>query len=252
MESPETLKEYARVMGSPGEGARTAGMLRSFWPVLVLVGLIGYVLGVALPPFGDPPRILAGFVLLVLAGAIVWSANHCRSSYGLFLKGARGEEEAARLLNFLPAGCYVFHSVQLDHSTGRGAGDFDHIVVTPGGVFVIETKNWSGEIDVMDGQIYVDGEASSFGPVEQVQESAQMLAEWFQEQQKVTPEIKRVLCFVTSHIASGPKQVDGVWVCDGQSLTEILLKDFKPGVGLDGVATRALNALQAQMKSSND
>ena len=86
------------------------GMLRVFWPVLLLVMVIGYVLGVALPPVDDPPNLWSGVALLVLAGALAYVVNHCRRGYAMFLKGARGEEQTARILGFLPSGFYVFHS----------------------------------------------------------------------------------------------------------------------------------------------
>ena len=247
----DSIAGHARVWGSPGEGARTAGMLRMFWPVLVLTALIGFVLGGATSLLRGLPMAAFGLALLVLAALMGWVIQRCRKGYALFLKGARGEEQVARILGYLPMGNYVFHSLQLAQSTGQGAGDFDHVVVGPGGVFVIETKNWSGEIDIMDGKIFVDGEATSFSPLEQVKRNGDLLAEWVREREKVTPDVHRVLCFVSSELPGGSKVVDNVTVCGGQSLLDVLNKGDKPGAGLDGVHTRVLHALQAQMKRSD-
>lgn len=224
------------------------GMLRVFWPVLLLVMVIGYVLGVALPPVDDPPTLWSGVALLVLAGALAYVVNHCRRGYAMFLKGARGEEQTARILGFLPSGFYVFHSLQLPQSTGSGAGDFDHVVVGPNGVFVIETKNWSGDIDTMDGQVYVDGEPAKRSPVEQVKDHGAMFSEWIREQEKVTPKVHEVLCFVGSDLPGGSKMVDGVTVCDGRSLASVLTDGVTPGRGLDGVHTRVCHALQLHVQ----
>ena len=65
--------------------------------------------------------------------------------------GAIGEREVGSLLSRLPAGWTVFHAVPV----GDGEADIDHLVVGPGGVFVVNTKNhegariWVGERTVM-------------------------------------------------------------------------------------------------------
>jgi hypothetical protein len=56
-----------------------------------------------------------------------------------YVRGARGEEFVGWLLEDLPAGWHVFHGIQLNE--GR---DLDHIVVGPGGIFLISTKSYRG------------------------------------------------------------------------------------------------------------
>jgi restriction system protein len=62
------------------------------------------------------------------------------------VRGAKGESRVSRRLNlFLPSGSYeIFNDVTLP--TARSSTQIDHIVVSPFGVFVIETKNYSGWI----------------------------------------------------------------------------------------------------------
>jgi hypothetical protein len=236
-DQPEQLKDYARVYGSPGEGARVAGMFRVMWPVLILLLLTGYVLGVALPLPIANTKPVAG---ILLAYAVRWS----RERFKRFVKGARGEEETARLLSVLPSGYHVFHSLQLDHA---GVSDFDHIVVGPSGLFVIETKNWSGEIKVKDGVILVNGEAPERSPLEQVKDEAADLLAWLREREKVAPEIQPVLCFASNRLPEGFQRVDGVVVCGGNALHQVLVKQGDFGRGLDGVLTRVLSSLQTQV-----
>ncbi len=58
-------------------------------------------------------------------------------------RGARGEEHVGALLNELvPLGWHVIHDATL------GAGNVDHILVGPPGVFTIETKSHPGPIRV--------------------------------------------------------------------------------------------------------
>lgn len=65
--------------------------------------------------------------------------------------GALGEREVGAMLNRLPDGWTVFHALPV----GAGDADIDHLVVGPGGVFVVNTKShqgadvWVGERAVM-------------------------------------------------------------------------------------------------------
>jgi hypothetical protein len=61
-----------------------------------------------------------------------------------WLKGAQGECRTARVLNSLPGNFVVFHDFHARSKDGRrNDWNFDHIVVGPPGVFVIDTKNHS-------------------------------------------------------------------------------------------------------------
>ncbi|MDJ0908344.1 MAG: NERD domain-containing protein [Woeseiaceae bacterium] len=77
------------------------------------------------------------FVLILAIGAYLKSPR---------VRGARGESKVSRRLDlFLPGGSYeIFNDVTLP--TARSSTQIDHIVVSPFGVFVIETKNYSGWI----------------------------------------------------------------------------------------------------------
>jgi hypothetical protein len=63
--------------------------------------------------------------------------------YRTYLGGWNGERQVAKLLkSTLSDEYYLVNEV----SFGDGKGDVDHIVLGPNGVFVVETKNWSGKI----------------------------------------------------------------------------------------------------------
>jgi hypothetical protein len=55
--------------------------------------------------------------------------------------GALGEIAVGRLLAKLPEGWHVLHAVPV----GKGSSDIDHVVIGPGGVFTINTKNHSDQ-----------------------------------------------------------------------------------------------------------
>ena len=63
--------------------------------------------------------------------------------YRIYNAGLTGEQQVAKLLNSKLSDDYFLLN---DLSFGNGGGDIDHIILGPSGVFVLETKNWSGEI----------------------------------------------------------------------------------------------------------
>jgi hypothetical protein len=70
-------------------------------------------------------------------------------------QGAIGEENTARALASLPELDWrVFHDV---HWPGRRYANIDHVVVGPGGVFVIDSKAWTGDIEVAEGMLRQNG-----------------------------------------------------------------------------------------------
>jgi hypothetical protein len=65
--------------------------------------------------------------------------------------GSDGEEQVARQLAKLPDGWHVFHSLP----AGSRASDIDHVVVGPGGVFIMNTKHYPGATIWVDGDIFL-------------------------------------------------------------------------------------------------
>jgi len=64
-------------------------------------------------------------------------------------RGADGESETAEALSRLPRESWtVLHDVRWP---GRRYANIDHIVVGPAGVFVIDSKKWSGDVSVRGG-----------------------------------------------------------------------------------------------------
>ena len=76
------------------------------------------------------------FAVVVLLSAIVNAPK---------IRGARGESNVANLLSRLENSTYKPLNDLLIR-TARGTSQIDHVVVSPQGVFVIETKNYSGWI----------------------------------------------------------------------------------------------------------
>ena len=72
----------------------------------------------------------------------------------MFEQGAEGEAATAEVLATLPPGWTSLHDVRWP---GRRLANVDHVLIGPGGVFVIDSKNWTGRITVEGGHLRQNG-----------------------------------------------------------------------------------------------
>lgn len=142
---------------------------------------------------------------------------------GRWEQGAVGEEWTAQVLDELPDDSWVvLHDVPWP---GRPKANIDHVAVGPTGIYVIDTKNWSGHVRVRGGQLLQNGRRRT-STVESASRAAADVA--------TLPGLPRVpvravLCF---HAGSGgavpeePEAVTGpagdVIVCGGDDLISVL------------------------------
>lgn len=69
--------------------------------------------------------------------------------------GADGERQVAQTLTHLQRyGWVALHDV---HWPGRPRANIDHIAVGPGGIVVVDAKNWTGQVTVRDGVLRQNG-----------------------------------------------------------------------------------------------
>jgi hypothetical protein len=153
----------AAVYGTPGEGARVKGVLVGLAPLFAAVFLAGFCLAGVVS--GPRPFLSSLAFTCVLAAA---ATLLCRGVGKVenFFKGARGEEKVAGILAGLPDGYHVFNDVS------SAAGQIDHVVVGPAGVFAVETKNWSSAVTFENGSVFAGGRAPSRSPLDQVRREA--------------------------------------------------------------------------------
>lgn len=62
-----------------------------------------------------------------------------------------GKMVADKLGELVPRGWYVLHDV---HWPGRPKASLDHVLVGPGGIVVVDCKNWTGEVRVLSGVLW--------------------------------------------------------------------------------------------------
>jgi hypothetical protein len=87
----------------------------------------------------------AGLVGLAAAALLGWRLRFRPSEQArTWRRGAHGERHTARLLDRLTRDGYVvFHDLAVP---GNPSANVDHLVIGPGGVFVIDSKQWTGSV----------------------------------------------------------------------------------------------------------
>jgi len=212
---------FARVYGSPGEAPRVLGLLRAFWPLLVICFITGYLLR-ALWPRPDLGLSQVGVLIFLVAVVTAVLLSWGDRRLGNFLKGAKGEEWVAHELAFLSSEYTVFNGLRL----GGGKQNFDHIIVGPAGVFVVETKNWKGAVEFRDGRLFAGGREPSRPPLKQVKAAAAELVAYLDDADCGDLPIHSVLCFLETELPEEIMNVNGVVVCTGVRLVDVLQETF--------------------------
>jgi hypothetical protein len=148
---PAPPAEVTGSHGSPGRSALAAYRRRraeelAAWthslawraPLVAAAGAAGQVLTAQA---GLPQ---AGLVGLVAAALVSWRLRFRPSEQArTWQRGAHGERHTARLLDRLTRDGYVvFHDLAVPGSPAN----VDHLVIGPSGVFVIDSKQWSGSV----------------------------------------------------------------------------------------------------------
>jgi hypothetical protein len=112
---------------------------RAFLVASSLVILGGVLVAVAV---GTPWPLAVAFVVATVA----WAGRDDLPYFHRIVQGAVGEETVAALLAPLEAeGFVVLHDLDI------GRGNVDHVVVGPTGIFVVETKAWTGRVYLKPG-----------------------------------------------------------------------------------------------------
>ena len=159
----------------------------------------------------------------------------------MFEKGAEGETATAAVLATLPPGWTAIHDVRWP---SRRLANIDHVLVGPGGIFVIDSKNWSGRITLEDGHLRQNGRSREKA-VAGCADAGLAVAELAgPHADKVFP----VLCFLTDEPLSG--WCRDVMVCSTATLAQMLLT--RPIVLDPGASTDAWFRLDAQLRAATD
>jgi len=156
---------------------------------------------------------LLGFLAAALLATVAAMVFVISGSYGPSM-GRLGEEATAETVTSRRRrrqGWQVINGIYLD-----GHGDLDHILVGPGGVFVLESKWTTGRCSIRDGSVTgVMGRE----PTAQAREGARKLERYLRYgPQRFQVDVQPVVVMWGPgrvHLDCGWERVSGVLVCDG-------------------------------------
>jgi hypothetical protein len=113
--------------------------------------------------------LLDEIALILLIAPAIGSYYYLRQ-YHLYNGGWQGEKQVAKLLSSsLSDDYYLINDLYLR----GGGGDIDHVVLAPNGIFVLETKNWSGNTSCNGDQWWRGGKRNfNSSPSHQVKRNA--------------------------------------------------------------------------------
>ena len=126
--------------------------LRRNWRDLVALGAILVAAVAATTLFSGPPQLMGAFVLGVasMLAAVIWILGGDVWSLPPAW-GAIGEEQTGEALERLDESWWVEHDIP------HGRGNYDHVVIGPPGVFLLDTKRLSRPAAVRNDELRAGG-----------------------------------------------------------------------------------------------
>tara|TARA_S200000501_G_scaffold232732_1_gene218290 strand:+ start:19 stop:750 length:732 start_codon:yes stop_codon:yes gene_type:complete len=214
-------KSFARIYGSAGDALIIIGILKAYWPLLLICFILGYV---ARALFRFPDFSISQIGIILVSSAIFCSFLLLIGDKRLknYLKGAKGEEWVVKELSYLNADYAVFNDLRLPHSKSN----FDHIIIGSTGIYIIETKNWSGHINFTSEGVFFDNKLIKVSPIKQIKGQEKDLIDFLNEQDCKTISVKSVLCFIDSQLDKPVMNVNGVIICSGDMLINIITDEL--------------------------
>lgn len=124
----------------------TRKLLKVSGPLVWLIMAVYLILPVFLPLEKPGKLILAGIGILSFPCAYMWNMASVKfgSSMDIIAAGHDGEGQVAKVLAKLPRGWAILNNLAL--RVGGPIVQIDHMVITPAGVYVLETKTQKGRI----------------------------------------------------------------------------------------------------------
>ena len=159
----------------------------------------------------------------------------------MFDKGADGEARTAKALSRLGRDWVVLHDVQWP---GRRLANIDHVVVGPGGIFVIDTKNWAGKLSVEGDVLRQDGRSRE-RTVAAAADAALAVAELAPAYASL---VRPVLCFARDDNLSG--WMGDVMICSTSNVRRMLTS--RPPVLVSARVKEVATRFDMQLRSATE
>jgi hypothetical protein len=181
--------------------------------VVVAAAILGFLLAPLL-------RTASFLAWSVAASAAVWTMAEMSAipaELGAWRMGTHAEDHTARALAELEAeGFIVLHDRRKPGSTGN----IDHVIVGPTGVFVVETKTYSGPLSIRGDDVFVGGRRRTDMVLEARSEAevVQAVLEIAGGNVSVTP----ILCIHRAEMPLLKANVQGIHVVNERGMVRVL------------------------------
>jgi len=208
--------------GTAGKNAREMAQQRYkkvtiYAAVLFIISLLLFTNLNIMVKLGLPVSILIVIAVKFVADRIESEALYVKKRAKDADRGACAEEEVAERLMNLPDGYQVFHDIAFD------GFNIDHIVVGPGGIFLVETKSHKGKIDAQGDTLLLDGAQPPKNFLNQTWSQTYQISDFLKKQTSRDWKVQPILCFTRAFV-SVRRPVKGITVVNKKYLTTYLLK----------------------------
>jgi hypothetical protein len=164
---------------------------------------------------------VVGMLVLIVVFKVVMDfltgeITHQRRRERQALRGAKGEDRVADVLDDLPDDYVVFHDID------TGNGDIDHVLISPeGGVFLLETKAHGGRVSFDGDNILINEKPPERNFIGQVLRNAFWLKDDIKRQTGKEVWINSALVFANAFVERHPP-IKGVLVINRTFLMKFL------------------------------
>jgi hypothetical protein len=191
--------------------------IRRQWPFAIGVTLVvTFVVYLVVQSITDARwgAAAAAAVAFVLLGAFVNSPK-----MAAWREGAEGERRTARHLDGLAdAGFIVFH----DRRVPGYGGNLDHVAIGPSGVWAIETKSWTGKVEIDGDELLVSGHRRDKAVDQVFREATAVQIALGEAAMRLGLTVTPVLCLYRARMPFFAKAAQGVRVVSGKQLVALL------------------------------
>lgn len=132
--------------------------------------------------------------------------------------GAKGEIVVGSFLAKLPPDWTVFHAVPAESARS----EIDHLVIGPGGIFTITTKNHAVDIRVGRNTLQVDSQPVSY--LQNAESEAERVTSLVRERMPLVAPVQPVLVFVDPRLLTIEQKPEQVKVLDAMDLCPWLIR----------------------------
>jgi hypothetical protein len=215
---------------------------------IIAIGAAGVVLGLLWLSSGRTLYLFQpvfGLYLAILS--VIWVLGRLfitPQSIRAWRTGADGEAKTAAALNRLGDDWIVLH----DRPIPGSRANIDHIAIGPPGIFVIETKDYSGRISLAGNEIRVNGRR--VGWIDQVRGQAQAVIAVVSKVDDAPPvPVTPIICVHRADLPWLRSSAAGVRVLSGRGMLDALVK-AAPTLSPDAVR-RVADELDRRLKPAS-